>query len=131
MMKPKTKLEKNAFAAMIRCRELDGLHLLVEWKKSRNYGNCPSLTSRSFGKLSYASGCGYDTLSAVLADAMRWLGETAEQQRAIWRTGGCGACSVQEALSSVGWKLTIREGKTEDQVQLDRLALQDLKGAEA
>ncbi len=87
----------------------DGPLIVVKWTKSRTWGMCPSIYDGD--RVAYASGCGYDKLSAVLAEALRWMGETPELRVAISRSSGVGVSRVQETLRAAGWDL--RAGYTD------------------
>jgi hypothetical protein len=74
-------------------------------------------------KCTNVSGCGYCKHSTALADALRWLGDTEDQQHAIRRKGGCGVSSVKDALKECGWKLeNVTGGKKYDIYHISRIA---------
>jgi hypothetical protein len=77
----------------------------MEWVKSRTWGANPRIEWRG-APCTDISGCGYDKESACLAQALRWMGESEEEKRAIHATGGAGFQSVVNALDKVGWALT-------------------------
>lgn len=58
------------------CDTLSGLSLRVAWNRSRTWGSCPRVSCDVFGagcvgrSSGYASGCGYDKLSAACAEAL-------------------------------------------------------------
>lgn len=87
----------------------DGPLVVVKWTKSRTWGMCPSIYDGE--RVAYASGCGYDKLSAVLSEALCWMGTTPELRMAIACCGGSGVFMVQGALRAAGWDL--RAGYTD------------------
>lgn len=85
------------------------------WRKSRTWGFCPSLETLSGERIAYASGCGYDKESAALANGLRFLGATEQEQGRIHGRGGCGLGPLTETLAELGWILTkVHNGRTED-----------------
>ena len=70
-------------------REKPSIEIIVTWKKSRTWGWCPRAHCRAYGfpkanpsypgetefltSGAYASGCGYDKLSTVVADCLNKL----------------------------------------------------------
>lgn len=85
----------------------DGPLIVVKWAKSRTWGKCPRITYQG-ETVAHASGCGYDKLSTVLANALQYLGRSDDERRAIASTYGAGVSSVKAALLRNGWDL--REG---------------------
>lgn len=81
-----------------------GGYITVEWKRSAMYGHNPSITFMG-DKVTNVSGCGYCKHSTALAESLRFLGATDEEQSAVWRTAGAGVSSIVKALESIGWKL--------------------------
>ena len=77
----------------------------VVWRRSRDYGLCPSTIHDRYDKMAYAGGCGYCKESTVLAETLQYLGATPEQQRAISLKAGAGVRPVQAALEEQGWLL--------------------------
>ena len=76
-----------------------GLEFTVNWRNHPIWGRCPSI--RWCGDLiASAQGCGYDKLSAVLADAFTSLVPD------ICSQSGAGFASIREYLQQHGWKLT-------------------------
>ena len=109
-----TTLEKRAKAMCDDLRRHEGAHLTVEWKRSAMYGSNPSLEWCG-AVVARASGCGYCKLSTVLAESLRFLGRTDEEQMSIWRTGGAGVFSVQNALAAIRWTLEgVASSRTSD-----------------
>lgn len=97
---------KRAHALCQSIRESGGAYPVnVEWTNSRTWGYCPRIL-RNGEKVAYAGGCGYDKLSSVLAEALRWLGDTDEQHAAIWQAGGTGESGITRALAAAGWTLS-------------------------
>lgn len=103
-----TTTEKRALALCqsIRQSVTDGgsYPLTVEWVASRTWGSNPRIMHHG-GKCTNVSGCGYCKHSTALAEALRWLGETEDQQHEIGRQGGAGISSVTRALAEQGWVL--------------------------
>lgn len=91
------------------CRELirnGGGTVSVDWANSRTWGANPRIEHRG-GKCSNISGCGYDKLSACLAEVLRFLFPlNSEAHRKVAGTGGAGESAVSRALSEYGWTLT-------------------------
>ena len=81
--------------------------VVVYWKENRTWGLNPSVEGNGT-RIGYASGCGYCKESAALAEALRFLGKTDEQQRSIWGASGCGVEAVRRALESCGFELEER-----------------------
>lgn len=97
--------------------------LALVWRKSRTWGNCPSLETLSGERLAYASGCGYDKESAALAEGLRFLGATEEEIGQIHGCGGCGLSTLTAKMESFGWILTkVHSGRTEDDFTVTRKA---------
>jgi hypothetical protein len=97
------------------------LYFRIEWVKSRTWGYNPKIYTTG-GSAVNISGCGYCKESAALADYLRFLGTTEEEQGKIWAKSGAGFGSVANALALIGWKLDhVYNGKTEDAYQLTRM----------
>ena len=119
------------------------LRIDVTWKKSRWWGNCPRAEWRCWLKddtflegSEYASGCGYDKLSQVVADAfnkvgkgMLWrkrnsrkkapygimhVGKGADKKYNPYFEGGIGANCYKYIAEFLGGKMEWSEGKTWD-----------------
>lgn len=96
------------------CTEGGSYSFTVEWIDSRTWGSNPRIMHHG-GKCTNVSGCGYCKHSTALAEALRWLGNTEDEQHAIGRKGGCGVSSVKEALAAQGWILeSVAGGKRFD-----------------
>ena len=70
--------EYEAIATEPRLKEIE---INIEWNKSRTWGYCPRATAYyttftgKYGKVSaYATGCGYDKASQVVADCLNQIG---------------------------------------------------------
>ena len=112
-----TKQEKRAADACESYREWGGGRFSVEWVKSRTWGHCPRIMWRD-QKAAYASGCGYDKISAVLAEYLQSLVPEAE----LLRTAGAGLRAVELLLAEHGWKLEqTHNGRTEDGFKLTKM----------
>jgi len=89
----------------------------IEWRKSRDYGYCPAVLNYRGEKIAYASGCGYNKLSAVLVEALSFL----LPDRALAGCSGAGERSVTDRLADHGWKLErTANGNTFDSFHLSR-----------
>lgn len=94
-----TKVEKRAIALCDAIRRHSGpFTITVEWKRSATWGLCPSIHYGD-GKAAHASGCGYDKLSAALAEALSPLAKE------IGYTSGAGVTAVAAACRAAGWEL--------------------------
>ena len=117
MRKPQGTMEKRAAGACHVFDELGGGTFHVEWRKSRTWGRCPAVMWHG-DKAAYASGCGYDKLSTVVCEFLRWLPGTPEHGLI---SGGAGVRSAIEELAACGWTLIHEyDGKTEDGFRLER-----------
>lgn len=117
-----TKTERNArdFCEMV--RENGSADFGMVWKKSRTWGQCPSITGRGV-IIARASGCGYDKESACLVEALQFLATTDDERRTVWGASGAGFPSVVKALASIGWGLTqTYSGQAEDGYRVEVLA---------
>ena len=91
--------------------------LNVEWRKSRDWGHCPAVINGRGEKIGYASGCGYDKLSAALVDALFFL----LPDNGLRGLSGAGLSSVQRRLKEHGWTLEqTANGDTYDAFWLTR-----------
>lgn len=109
-----TKTERRAAEACRYFERFGGGEFAVVWKKSALYGRCPSIAWRG-EKAAYASGCGYDKLSAVLCEFLRTL----VAEGALRGCSGAGLQTVQDRLAGAGWELTrTYDGTAEDGFQL-------------
>ena len=94
------------------------VQIAIVWRHSRTWGLCPRL---EWGreKIAYANGCGYDKLSTVLADVLRWLPDIDHNK--IAGTMGAGESGVRQALAEYGYTLThVYDGRHEDAFTLTR-----------
>ena len=115
-----TVTETRAFLDMESVKKYGSHYFRIYWIKSRMWGYNPTIPT-SGGNAVNVSGCGYCKESAALADYLRFLGTTEEEQQQVWGTRGAGFRSVAEALAPIGWKLEhVYNGKTEDAYQLTR-----------
>jgi len=119
-----TTLEKRAIESLkpIRDGEYTTYHFEVRWVRSQQWGYNPSITTRE-GKAAHASGCGYDKLSAVLADFLRFLYKPGtDEYRAICAKNSAGLSAVQDQLKELGWNLEQTfNGQVEDGFKLSRI----------
>lgn len=123
--------------------DIERIEFDVTWKKSRTWGFCPRAEWQCWFKdgtymegSEYASGCGYDKLSQVLADAfnkvgkgMLWrkrnsrkkapygiphVGAGVDKSWTPYFEGGIGASCYRNIAAYLGGKMEWREGKTWD-----------------
>jgi hypothetical protein len=110
-----TTVEKRAFEACRTIKEFGALSFSVVWVKSNTWGMCPRIEWRG-KKAAYASGCGYDKLSAVLVDFLHPL---------VPELAGCsgaGVSSVADRLAKHGWMLIHEyDGQREDGFSIRRV----------
>lgn len=103
-----TQTEKNAIrlCADIRRDSPDKTCITVDWKPSHTWGRTAGVYYRG-ARCSLASGCGYDKLSAALADALRWLfPHGTDAHAAIARAQGTGEAPTIRTLAAHGYTLT-------------------------
>lgn len=101
-----TKDETRAKALCADAHHYGGLTITVEWIKSRTWGFGPAIRHNG-RRIANSSGCGYDKISATLADALRHLfPDGTDAHRAIQQTAGAGERSTIRALAAHGWTLT-------------------------
>ena len=120
-MRKHNKTERAAIAVCERIRANGTGAICIVWVRSRTWGSNPNV--QHYGTtIGRASGCGYNKESAALADALRFLGTTEEEQRAIWTTSGAGVSSLQCELEKQGWTLTrTYSGQNEDGYTIERI----------
>ena len=107
-----TTMEARAAEACKEFKKFGGGYFSVYWTKSRTWGSCPRIEFRG-DKAAYAGGCGYDKLSAVIAEFLSPLVPE------VGHCSGAGLGSVQACLDKAGWELTqLYDGKTEDGFKL-------------
>lgn len=116
----KQKLSKTEQRAAEACgwyAQNGGGEFSVEWNRSAMWGLCPRIDWRG-ERAAYASGCGYDKLSAVLCEFLYTL----DPDGGLRGCGGAGLSTVQDRLETVGWVLIQTfNGRTEDGFRLRRL----------
>jgi hypothetical protein len=92
-----------------------GLSFDVEWRKSKTWGHSPTIRYRG-ESLDSVTGCGFDKLSTILANCLRWLviddpdsySSTEDYPKAyqdIWCCGGAGVGKLEDTLKEAGWRL--------------------------
>ena len=114
-----TLTEKRAQAFCASALENGQTTINVEWRKSSCYGYCPAVMNWQNEKIAYASGCGYDKLSAVLAEALQFL--SLERGAFVAGCSGAGLSTVQRRLKEHGWTLEqTASGQTFDAFKLTR-----------
>jgi hypothetical protein len=118
-----TKTEKAAKEYCDYVLQNGSAELIIEWRKSRTWGSCPAALWRG-QKLAYASGCGYDKESTVLADTLRFLFESGTPEHSeIWQCGGAGSSRLEIVLKHLGFTLKqTYSGKTEDGWKITKTA---------
>jgi hypothetical protein len=123
--------------------DISELHIDVEWKRSRYWGNCPRAEWQCWFKdgsfmsgSEYASGCGYDKLSQVISFAFNkvakgmayrkrnsrkkapygiaHVGAGADKKWNPYFEGGIGANCYYAIAKYLGGKMEWKEGKTWD-----------------
>ena len=103
-----TTMERRAQEACQRIEANGSMDFAVYWARSSTWGLCPRIEWHG-KKAAHASGCGYDKLSAVLADFLHPLVPE------VGGLGGAGVGSVIRRMAAHGWKLEhVYEGSTED-----------------
>jgi hypothetical protein len=116
-----TATEARAQSDMESALKYGSHYFRIYWTKSRMWGYNPTIPT-SGGSAVNISGCGYCKESAALANYLRFLGATEEEQFSVWGRAGAGFGSIAEALALIGWKLDkTYSGKTEDAYQLTRM----------
>ena len=135
--------ENKKYEEMFTMADISTLRIDVTWKKSRWWGNCPRAEWRCWFKdgsfkdgSEYASGCGYDKLSQVVAEAfnkvakgMAWrkrnsrkkapygimhVGKGANKKYNPYFEGGIGASCYYSIAAYLGGSMEWSEGKTWD-----------------
>ena len=111
-----TKMQKRAHAAceQIKISAAFGMafKFAILWRRSPTWGYCPTIQYNG-EKAAYASGCGYDKASAVLAEFLAPLAPE------VSRHAGAGVSSVIDELSKHGWKLVqTYNGSLEDAFEI-------------
>lgn len=99
-----TKAEKRALSFCEQAKRFGNAAFTIEWVKSRTWGMNPTYFWQDGNAVS-VSGCGYDKLSAALAQLLSPLGSTREECLSIGVLGGAGESSVVDALKAIGWTL--------------------------
>ena len=118
-----TVMEKRATAACGKIKDYGSYDFQVIWKKSCTWGWCPSIYYRG-KKAAYASGCGYDKLSAVLCDFLAPLIPEDSDFRGLG--SGAGLSTVQSRLDELGWTLEhVYDGRNEDGFRITRKVAND------
>jgi len=122
--------EKRAQAFCRSAVENGQTTLNVEWRKSRDYGYCPAVLNWNGEKIAYASGCGYDKLSAVLVEALSFLfPDCTDAGGSLRGCSGAGLSTVTRRLKEHGWTLEqTANGQTFDAFKLTRDACQECNG---
>ena len=106
-------LEQRAFDFAHNTRKHGKARLVVEWRRSREWGLNPAVM---YGrdKIGFASGCGYCKESAALSAALQYLGKTEEEQDKIRSCAGTGVSHLTKVLAEMNIKLSgLYYGKTE------------------
>lgn len=111
---------QRAMALCATIKEYGTYDIEVQWIRSRDYGHNPRILFHG-DKCTDVSGCGYDKLSACLADALNHLADTDADRIAIGRTSGAGVSSVVSALDAAGWEMeTLASGSDHDVFKVSR-----------
>jgi hypothetical protein len=98
-----------------------GITTVIVLNRSRA-GGC-SILDNGGRLVARASGCGYDKEAAVLADLLRWVGETDAERSAIWRCEG--VPELTRVLRSYGWVLQSLGGPARQESYAIRRPYQD------
>lgn len=99
------KTEQNALAFCDALMRNGGGTVVIEWKRSAQWGSNPQIEYMG-GRCCSVSGCGYDKESTALSEVLRFLApRESEAYGKIWSCGGAGVSSVQRELSAIGWDL--------------------------
>lgn len=138
--------ENKEIEAMATMADIDEIIFDVEWRKSRTWGYCPRAKWRCYFKngffmegSEYASGCGYDKLSTVVANGlnrvakgMLWRKRNSRKQKPYgvkhaglgasktyppFFEGGVGTDCYYRVAEFLGGKMEWREGKTWDEIR--------------
>ena len=104
MKTPVMEQRAKSFCAGI--MEQGNAAISVKWTKSKTGDFNPTVLNFANKPMAHATGCGYDKLSVVLADALRFLGRSRREQNEIYWTRGSGEERVKEKLHACGWDLT-------------------------
>lgn len=116
---PKEKLTVMQKRAKDACEEIvryGDMNFSVEWCKSNTWGRRPRIMHRG-EKAAHASGCGYDKLSAVLVEFLRWL-----VPDGLPGCSGAGVRTVQNRLKEAGWLLEhLYDGQREDGFRISKI----------
>lgn len=116
---PKERLTVMQKRAKDACGEIvryGSMNFSVEWCKSSTWGRCPRIMHQG-EKAAHASGCGYDKLSAVLAEFLTWL-----VPDGLPGCSGAGVRTVQDKLKAAGWMLEhLYDGKWEDGFRISKI----------
>jgi hypothetical protein len=104
-MQKLTTIEKRAILFCNKIKERGAGECRLKFSRGRDYENC-SLLNSSGDKIGYATGCGYDKESSVVADALRFLGNTEDEIQSIWLCSGCGNDQLIRTLDDLGWVVT-------------------------
>ena len=100
-----TTVEARAAKYCQQLNQNDGGTIVIEWRKSRDYGHNPVIESNA-GKCCNVSGCGFCKESTAMADVLCFLFTIdSPEWNSVRRTGGAGVGSVQRALAAHGWTL--------------------------
>ncbi len=118
-------METRAFDYCEKLKQWNGGAINITWKKSSSYGHCPVVNNHLGEKIAYASGCGYDKLSAALSDALAFIGPDGERLLCH----GHGVPSVIRKLAEWGWTLKqTANGDTFDSFSLERVKPETAEG---
>lgn len=119
--KPSTTLQKRAAYALSGLSQDSPNVFTVEWRKSSTWGRIAVICNHHGEKVAEASGCGYDKLSAVIADYLMWAPFISTEDSArIAGLGGTGYGNLQSVINeSTGLDIKqLSSGKTSDTFQV-------------
>jgi hypothetical protein len=115
MKKRLSKCEQNAKNMMADALRDSCKSINVDWVKSRTWGKNPVIKYHG-EKCCSVSGCGYDKLSAALAEVCCWLFPEGSKERSeIHSCSGAGERTIIATLARFGWELKkLAEGDAYD-----------------
>jgi hypothetical protein len=104
-MTRKSKTQELYDLVCTHAREYGSVNINVTWHRNRTWGNCPRLEYNGQEGQS-VTGCGFDKLSTVLANALGGLSDSVEGRKAIEGTAAAGLSATRKALEAQGWGIT-------------------------
>lgn len=109
-MKATGIMEKRALAFCQRVKERGYGSFVCRKTRSKISNN---LQGKAYGeKIACMTGCGYNKEAALLADVLRWMGETEKDWQTLWIVGEGGFHTIRGLLAPMGWDL-LKEHESE------------------